>query len=125
MSEEKIEFQAGDIVDDHGLKMTIEKGNGASSYPLIGRADNGQVESYTLDGRPKTSHTIPSLKLVERPVKYEPFIRWVNVYPDNLGGSWRNKNKAMNVRSDDSIEMVNLIYHRNADGTIERVEMVR
>jgi len=125
MSEEKFEFKVGDFVDDHGIEGKVTSVNfEAGTRPVIAKFSDGGVTCYTIDGKRHNNQTRPSLKLVERPVKFEPFEMWANIY-DGVCRIHSEKESASRCSPPSKIEMVKLVFHPNADGTIKNVEVVR
>lgn len=82
-----MDFKVGDKVSWMGLEGIVDRIDETTSYPVYVRTYHPvcSLHGFTLDGRYRTEHTEPSLKLIERPKKMvkKKISVWVNVYEND------------------------------------------
>lgn len=70
-------FKVGDIVEAFGCRGTVVDIRD-DEYPVVVSFDDN-TNSFTQDGRERTWHKEPSLKLIERAVEFEEVIGYVPI----------------------------------------------
>ena len=97
--ENKTEFRVGDRVSwcgSEGKITKIKADYDEDIYPIKVNFDGDDGFCFTRDGKYLYSRKEPSLKLIERPKRYETVTieRWVNVYHDYISCFYETEESA-------------------------------